>query len=92
MRDQRRWIPAIVVAGILAAFPILPAAAACHRFTFSESTYSVSEQADEVTLTVARDGAVNDSSVQWKTVNGTAQSPKDYAKDSGKISYSGTTT
>ena len=89
MRGRERLILMIVMTGAVAALPILEAGAACHAFTFSESTYTVSEEADKVTLTVARDGTLDDSSVKYNTVNGTAKSRHDFLRTTGTLSYAG---
>ncbi|MEX2555746.1 MAG: Calx-beta domain-containing protein [Actinomycetota bacterium] len=86
---RRRWILPVLAAAVVFALPILSATAGCHAFSFTETTYTVNEQAESVTLTVERDNNVADSSVKFHTVDGTAKAPQDYSQDSGTLEYTG---
>jgi cell division septation protein DedD len=86
---QRRSFVVVALGLLLGPLPTNPAAAQCHSFSFSQDSYPVSEDAGSVSLVVSRDGTVDDSSVKFNTVNGTAKSPQDYSKSSGTIPFTG---
>lgn len=78
----------LLVAGAVWA----PAAwAACHAFQVEASPQSVAE-GGTVNVTVSRDAAVDDSSVQVRTQNGTAQSGSDFGALNQRVSFTGDST
>lgn len=74
----------LVIAAMTISVPT--AFAACHAFTISASPTTVPE-GDKVTVTVKRDGAVNPSSVDVRTADGSARSGQDYTGDRRTISF-----
>lgn len=64
---------ALMIAGSLPR----PALAGCHRFTVEASPDTVTE-GEAVTVTVTRDGAVSDSSIDLTVVEGTAREDRDF--------------
>jgi hypothetical protein len=68
-----------------------PAQAACHAFTVSASPATVTE-GGSVTVTVTRDGAVAASSIDVKTVNGSAVAGQDYTALQQKASMTSETS
>ncbi len=68
---------ALVLSMAIVAGTASPAAAACHAFTVSVDPAEVTE-GGEVTVTVERDAAVADSSIDVSTVDGTAVGGTDY--------------
>jgi hypothetical protein len=78
----------VLVSLVFAAMTVsVPAAfAACHAFTISASPTTVTP-GGHVTVTVKRDGALNPSSVDVRTVDGSARSGQDYAGGRRTISF-----
>lgn len=68
---------ALVLSMAIVAGTASPAAAACHAFTVSVDPAEVTE-GGEVTVTVERDAAVAESSIDVSTVDGTATGGTDY--------------
>lgn len=68
---------ALVLSMAIVAGTASPAAAACHAFTVSVDPAEVTE-GGEVTVTVERDAAVAESSIDVSTVDGTAVGGTDY--------------
>lgn len=68
---------ALVLSMAIVAGTASPAAAACHAFTVSVDPAEVTEGGD-VTVTVERDAAVAESSIDVSTVDGTATGGTDY--------------
>lgn len=81
----------ILIAGSIAALvvPAFPTSAACHVINFSPSTYTVSEAAGQVTLTVTNNGGAQtqDQMVDYATANGSAKAPMDYVSKNGSITF-----
>lgn len=88
MRGLRVLLAAGVIAG---ASWFAPAAhALCHAFTVGASS-SVRE-GEKVNVLVQRDGAVDDSSVRVRTVNGTAKAPDDFTALDQRVEFTGAQT
>lgn len=87
----RKLLP--VVALMFAALLPLPAVAECHEASFSGMPYSANESAGKITITVGNGGGQGLGSVDYRTKNGTAKSPKDYRSEEGTLVFPpGTTT
>lgn len=91
MRNWRVVLAAVVVAGGVLVVGASPGVAACHAFTIDVSPASVAEGAS-VTVTVERDAAVADSSIDVKSVDETAKAGGDYTAVNRKISFTGSST
>lgn len=84
-RLQRLAVLATLVAAGM-ALSVPSAFAACHAFTISASPTTVTE-GGTVTVTVKRDGALNPSSVDVRTTDGSARSGQDFAGGRKTISF-----
>lgn len=77
-------VATLVAAGMAALVP--SAFAACHAFTISASPTTVTE-GGTVTVTVKRDGALNPSSVDVRTTDGSARSGQDFTGGRKTMSF-----
>ncbi|MEX2292322.1 MAG: Calx-beta domain-containing protein, partial [Acidimicrobiales bacterium] len=86
----RRWLlPLLIVPPLFLAAP--PAHAACHAFTVAVSPGTLDE-GGTVRITVSRDAAVNPSSIDVSTVDGSAHAGSDYTAVDETVSFSSETT
>lgn len=84
---------ALVLLALGAALQVIeagPASAACHVITFEGDPYTVGEGSGKVTITVSNNGGQGtNQTVDYETINGTAQAPGDYASASGTLTFPG---
>lgn len=81
---------ALVIATVVATFPLAPAGAACHIITFEGDPYTIGEAAGEVTITVSNNGGQGtNQTVDYRTVDGTARAGSDYDARSGTLTFPG---
>ena len=85
----RRWqrfalLAILAAAGMVVSVP--PAFAACHAFTITATPTTVTE-GGTVTVTVKRDGALNPSSVDVRTTDGSARSGQDFTGGRKTMSF-----
>jgi hypothetical protein len=83
-------IVATLVAGVTLVTGARPALAACHAFEVKAAPAQVAE-GGKVTVTVSRDAAVNPSSVDVSSVDGSATGDVDYPAVNRTISFAGET-
>jgi hypothetical protein len=87
MRGRERLILTILVAGVVAALPIIEAGAACHVASFVGDPYEVSEGAGKVTITVSNNGGAGNGSIDYETQDATAKSGQDYNARQGTLEF-----
>lgn len=87
----RRRLLLIALIGAALTAPLPAAQAACHAFTVSATPTTVDEGAS-ITVTVSRDAAVNPSSVDVRTVDGTARSGQDFTGGRRTITFTSETS
>jgi hypothetical protein len=91
----RRLIAAVSGAAFLVGFLFVigapPAFAACHAFTVKAAPGTANE-GQTVTVTVTRDAAVNPSSVDVSSIDGTAKSGQDFPAVKRKVEFTAETS
>jgi hypothetical protein len=82
---------AVLLFGLTLLVMAPPADAACHAFTVTAKRSPVAE-GTKAEVTVERDAAVNPSSVEITTVNGTAKAPGDYTATKQTVNFTNETS
>jgi hypothetical protein len=89
MRAAARIV--VLMFGLALLSVAAPADAACHAFTIKAKRSPVAE-GTKAEVTIERDAAVNPSSVEITTVNGTAKAPGDYTAVKQTVSFTNETS
>ena len=87
MKGRLILVVAMVAGGLLML--ARPAFAPCHNVGFDPTSYTVSEGAGKVTLSISNGAGAQteDMMVDYATANGTAKAPGDYTSESGTATF-----